>query len=83
MAYRQTRFEYLASFFRKRKKKAVAERPERTPAKIRRWKYSCPFAGGAGTVTAYTKSEARAEIKKRHGIGSKGRVPVGSLITCI
>lgn len=44
------------------------------PAKFR---FPWEYGERGGIIAANTKSEARAEVKRRLGIGSHGRLPIG------
>lgn len=80
MSFRQTRWQYFASLFRpKPKQRTTVDKAKRSPAKKKKWLYAVPLPGMSGVVLAHTKSEARSEIKKRHGL--KVRVPIGAVIT--
>ena len=53
---------------------------DRGPQKIIIMNNKKIFYCGVDSVSAYTKSEARAEMKKRLGI-KNGRLPVGTRLT--
>lgn len=94
MSIRRTRTQWIESLFPLRLN--IFHSPPltgpyelaRTSEKVKRpgkeklaWKYKAPVPGMSGTVYAHTRSEARSEIKKLHGITGKGRVPLDTIIT--
>jgi len=79
MNFRRTRFEFLAPIlFALRIDPPKQEREKRLLVPTKRFTYAAPIDGVSGTVEAHTRSEARAQIKQRHGLR---RVPVGAVIT--
>jgi hypothetical protein len=75
--FRMTRWEHLKSLigsFGAARPKRQHHRSGRRPLK---WAWSVD--GHCGVVTAFTRSHARAEIKRVLGI-TKGRVPCGACI---
>ena len=79
MSFRQTRFQWLPSFFKPRSVAPPRPRRHKVYATKKKWRYVCPLLEVSGIVHAFTRSEARSEIKKAHNL--KGRVPFGSMIT--
>ena len=82
---RQSRFEFLASVLRPSKAKKVRRVKRVSSGRApKQWRYAAPpdvhRPGIYGVVTALTRSEARAEIKRIHGIN---RVPIGTLIVAL
>jgi hypothetical protein len=77
MNFRMQRFDWLARFFpMPRRTKRVERKKSRAPQEPSQWAFEMSGLRG-GIVTALNRSEARSEIKKRHGLK---RVPVGAKI---
>lgn len=69
MSIRRSRFEWIASIFKpKRVKRSKKPAATKIYAKPKRWQYAAPVVGVSGLVLGFTRSHARAEIKKAHGL---------------
>lgn len=78
---RRTRLEYLTSLFPTKlltwQKPTKAKKAKRVRMKPKKWMYALPNGLG-GIVYAFTRSEARSEIKKQCDL--RDRVPIGTQI---
>jgi hypothetical protein len=79
---RQTRFEFLATIIKRSRRSRSRMFGFRSMGRrLSTWNYAAPLPGVAGWVKAPTRSEARAEIKKAHGL--KTTAGIGLVLTCI
>lgn len=67
----------LLQLLKRKPQKPVARKPKRVkppPAEPKRWQY------GHETCKAFTRSQARAQFKRRLGLPANGRLPKGTVV---
>lgn len=76
MGYRQTRFEYIASLFRRKREDAPKPvRATRTKATKRKYSWLDMDSLRSGNVLAFTTGEARAMVKRLVGVSKNRTLP--------